>query len=49
MTRILIDVEYVVEGFTYTATLYVYRKSKIDVRKRLAELGITPDSVKLIS
>jgi hypothetical protein len=48
MKQILVDIEFVVEGVTYTAMLYVYRKSKIDARKRLAELGIIPDSVKLI-
>lgn len=48
MKRILVDVEFVIEGVTYTATLYVYKKSKADMRKRLRELGVTPDSVKLI-
>lgn len=48
MKRIFIDVEFVVEGVTYTVVLYVYRKTKSDARKRLAELGIKPDSITLI-
>ncbi len=48
MKRILINVEFVVEDVTYTGWVYVYRKSKIDARKRLRELGITADSVTLI-
>jgi hypothetical protein len=48
MKRILIDVEFVVEGVKYTAVLYVYKKTKLDAVKRLAELGIKSDSVTLI-